>query len=146
MYKSLNGLSTKKNDKFYSYSDSSNVALSQKTSRFWIPFDVKILETLSPIEYLEKYCRINHRRWIVYKRIFDKYKDNEAQLTVLPDALSDAYMGTFDNRLIGQMIVLLDFPSNSKITFTQFSGIAAFSERYLFKIFRQVNYLSFTKN
>ncbi|CAF3629019.1 unnamed protein product [Rotaria socialis] len=148
MYKNLNGLSAKTNDIFYSYSDSSNVALSQKTSRFWIPFDVKILETLTPKEYLEKYCRINHRRWIVYKRIFDKYKDNEAQLKVevLPDALSDAYMGTFDNRLIGQMIVLLDLPSNSKITFTQFSGIAAFSERYLFKIFRQVNYLSFTKN
>lgn len=45
-------------------------------------------------------------------------------------------MGIFDSRLIKNMIILLDLSSNAKITFTQFNGIAAFSERYLFNVFR----------
>ncbi|CAF2443249.1 unnamed protein product [Rotaria sp. Silwood2] len=94
---------------------------------------------LTPKEYLGKYCRVNSRRYTLYKRIFDKYKDIEAELNmeVLADALSDAYLGTIDNRLIRQVIVLLDLSSNEKVTFTQFSGIAAFSERYFFNIFRR---------
>jgi hypothetical protein len=55
---------------------------------------------------------------------------------LLLDALSDAYTGTVDNRLIKQVIGLLDLSSNAKITFGQFRGIAAFSERYFFNIFR----------
>ncbi|CAF0972196.1 unnamed protein product [Rotaria sp. Silwood1] len=137
MYKTLDEFSTKNNETFYSYTSTSSVVLSQKASRFWIPFDVKLFETLTPKEYLEKYCRVNSRRYALYKRTFDKYKDIEAELNmeVLADALADAYMGTIDNRLIRQVIVLLDLSSNEKITFTQFSGIAAFSERYFFNIF-----------
>jgi len=45
-------------------------------------------------------------------------------------------MDIVDKRLIIQVINLLDLPSNAKITFAQFRGIAAFSERYFFNIFR----------
>jgi hypothetical protein len=91
---------------------------------------------------LEKYCRVSHRRYTLYKRIFDKHKDIEAELDteVLPDALTDAYMSTIDIHLIRKVIDLLDLPSNAKITFAQFRGIAAFSERYFFNIFRLVYY------
>ncbi len=41
-----------------------------------------------------------------------------------------------DKKLIKQVINLLDLPSNAKITFAQFRGIAAFSERYFFNIFK----------
>jgi len=52
------------------------------------------------------------------------------------DALIDAYMDTMDKRLIRQVIDLLHLSSNTKITFSQFRGIAAFSERYFYNIFR----------
>jgi len=42
-----------------------------------------------------------------------------------------------DKKLIIQVINLLDLPSNAKITFAQFRGIVAFSERYFFNIFRR---------
>jgi hypothetical protein len=45
-------------------------------------------------------------------------------------------MDTMDKKLIKQVINLLDLPSNAKITFAQFRGIAAFSERYFFNIFK----------
>ncbi|CAF1267970.1 unnamed protein product [Rotaria sordida] len=139
MYKSLDEFSTKNNEMFYSYTNTNNIVLSQKASRFWIPFDIKFFEILTPKKYLEKYCRISPRRYTLYKRIFDKYKDIEAELNmeILVDALSDIYMGTIDNRFIRQMIFLLDLSSNEKLIFTQFSGIAAFSERYFFNIFKQ---------
>ncbi|CAF3691486.1 unnamed protein product [Rotaria sordida] len=123
----------------YSYTSTSSVVLSQKATRFWIPFDVKLFETLTPKEYLGKYCRVNPRHYTLYKRIFDKHKNIEAELNIeaLADALFDVYMGTMDNRLIRQVIILLDLSSNEKITLNQFIGIAAFSERYCFKIFRQ---------
>ena len=35
---------------------------------------------LTPKEYLEKYCRVNHRRYTLYKRIFDKYKDGDGEI------------------------------------------------------------------
>lgn len=71
------------------------VILSQQASRFWIPFDVKLFESksicsqinfisfssaLTPCEYLEKYCRVNTRRYTLYKRVFDKHKDSEGEL------------------------------------------------------------------
>ena len=46
------------------------------------------------------------------------------------------YMDMMDMRLIRQLIDLLELPSNGKITFSQFRGIAAFSERYFFNIFK----------
>ena len=36
---------------------------------------------LTPCEYLEKYCRVNNRRHTLYKRVFDKHKDSEGELS-----------------------------------------------------------------
>ena len=56
-------------------------------------------------------------------------------LQVLPDAISDTYMHTIDLHFMDQVIKLLDLTTTSKLTFPQFQGIAAFSERYLFNVF-----------
>ena len=42
-------------------------------------------------------------------------------------------MRTIDSHFIGRVIKMIDLPSNAKVTFPQFEGIAAFSERYFFK-------------
>ena len=55
----------------------------------------------------------------------------------MADALSETYISTIDTRLIGRIIELFEVPSNARITFAQFRGMAAFSERYLFNIFRR---------
>ncbi len=41
-----------------------------------------LFSVLTPRDYLEKYCRVNHRRYVVYKRIFDKYRDIEGELNM----------------------------------------------------------------
>ncbi len=40
------------------------------------------LIAITPSEYLEKYCRVNNRRHTLYKRVFDKHKDSEGELTI----------------------------------------------------------------
>ncbi|CAF1666533.1 unnamed protein product, partial [Didymodactylos carnosus] len=57
-----------------------SVILSQQASRFSMPFDLKQFETLTPREYLEKYCRVSNRRHALYKRIFDKHKGTDGEL------------------------------------------------------------------
>ncbi|CAF1139105.1 unnamed protein product [Adineta steineri] len=138
MFNNQEKFSIKSNKPYYS---NTSFTLTQKASRFWIPFDVKLFETLTPLEYLENYCRVSNRRYTIYKRIFDRHKDFEATLTIenLPDALSDVYMETIDIRLITQVINLLDLSLNIRITFAQFRGIAAFSERYFFHISNRSN-------
>lgn len=44
-------------------------------------------------------------------------------------------MRSIDAQFIAQVIGLLELPPNAKITFSQFEGISAFSERYFFNIF-----------
>ncbi|CAF5001730.1 unnamed protein product [Rotaria socialis] len=82
MHESSNGFMVNHDEQARSYSGMNSVILSQQASRFWIPFDVKLFETLTPREYLENYCRVNNRRHTLYKRIFDKHKDNEGELSV----------------------------------------------------------------
>ena len=45
------------------------LALSQHNSRFEIPMDVKLLETMTPMEYLTNYSVISKRRKALYKRL-----------------------------------------------------------------------------
>ena len=35
---------------------------------------------MTPRVYLEKFCKVNNRRHVLYKRVFDKHKDNEGEL------------------------------------------------------------------
>jgi hypothetical protein len=35
---------------------------------------------LTPIVYLEKCCCVHHRRYVLYKRIFDKHRNIQAEL------------------------------------------------------------------
>ncbi|UJR24908.1 hypothetical protein I4U23_006272 [Adineta vaga] len=142
MYENSDGFAANLEEQSRAYSRVNSVILSQQASRFSLPFDVKDFERLTPKVYLEKFCKINNRRHVLYKRVFDKYKDNEGELPFkfLSDALADAYMGTIDTNYIMEVINLLDLPTNTKLTLSEFEGIAAFSERYFFNIFtRQEN-------
>jgi hypothetical protein len=48
-----------------------------------IKYEIKLFFiALTPSEYLEKYCRVNNRRHTLYKRVFDKHKDSEGELSV----------------------------------------------------------------
>jgi hypothetical protein len=50
------------------------LALSKSICRFELPMDMKLLESMSPPQYLENFCRVNDRRKAFYRRIFEKYK------------------------------------------------------------------------
>lgn len=51
------------------------LALSKQASRFELPMDMRVLEKMTPLEYLNKYCIVSSRRQMLYDRIYYKNKD-----------------------------------------------------------------------
>jgi len=51
------------------------LALSKQASRFELPIDLRSLETMTPLEYLRKYCIVTSRRRMLYDKIYMKYRD-----------------------------------------------------------------------
>ncbi len=52
-------------------------------------------------------------------------------------------MRTIDPQFINQVIELLDLPSNAKVTFGQFEGIASFSELCFIELIKRIFYFIF---
>ena len=51
----------------------SHLGLSRHSCRFELPMDMRLLETMSPREYLSKYCVVSSKRMLLYKRVFGKF-------------------------------------------------------------------------
>ncbi|KAI8488633.1 hypothetical protein Bbelb_336620 [Branchiostoma belcheri] len=56
-------------------------------SRFELPMDLRELDTLTPRQYLSKYCKLNKTRHLVYKEIFDKQDLRHSGSLTLKDVL-----------------------------------------------------------
>lgn len=51
------------------------LALSKQSSRFELPMDMRLLEVMTPLEYLSRYCIVTSRRQMLYDKIYNKHKD-----------------------------------------------------------------------
>ena len=54
------------------------LALSKQASRFELPMDVRQLETMTPLQYLNRYCVVTSRRQMLYDKIYMKHKDGSS--------------------------------------------------------------------
>ncbi|XP_028400854.1 uncharacterized protein LOC114523978 isoform X2 [Dendronephthya gigantea] len=108
------------------------LALSQQNSRFEIPMDVRLLETMTPMEYLTKYCIISKRRKALYKHVFqkvDKNRDGLISFTELETGLKDVHTGILDSEHVENIVELVLIDREGEFNIKQFSAVAAFSER-----------------
>jgi len=101
-----------------------------------LPFDLKLLEHLRPLEYLSKYCWLSSRRQYQFKRVFDKYQnkfylfDSSNLYLSLKDLHKDNLtLEYFD--VLCRSIGLND--EDIQLTFSTYAGIAGLSERILYK-------------
>lgn len=111
------------------------LALSQQTSRFELPMDVKLLADMTPMEYLTKYCIISTRRKALYKHIFqkvDKDRDNLITFKEMDRALKEIHVDYISTEQVKKLIEMVEGHEKSTFNLAQFSAIAAFSERLLF--------------
>lgn len=110
------------------------LALSKQTSRFELPMDVKLLEAMTPMEYLTKYCIISTRRKALYKHIFqkvDKDRDNQITFKEMNRGLREIHVDSISTEQIKKLIEMVEGNEKSTFSLAQFSAIAAFSERLL---------------
>ena len=95
---------------------------------------------MTPPHYIENYCRINDRRKVLYKKVFDKYKlkqDKEEylDLSLFETCLLDVHMKSVNKAQVNQVVQLASIKSDQKISLNLFLGLAALSERVLFDQF-----------
>lgn len=96
---------------------------------------MKILENLTPLEYLGKYCRLSSRRNYQFKRVFDKYRNNQYRLEVnnLYQAIIDVHSESFTRTQYNYLCELIDIGNEQhQFTFDIFAGILALCERILY--------------
>ncbi|UJR13981.1 hypothetical protein I4U23_000984 [Adineta vaga] len=111
------------------------VPLSQQACRFELPYDLKLLETFTPLDYITKYCRLSSRRQYQFKRLFHKYR-NKRHLFEISDLFSsirDIHQENFTKVKYTNLCQLLDLTNqNYEFTFETYAGILAFCERMLY--------------
>ncbi|XP_046840856.1 uncharacterized protein LOC124434947 isoform X2 [Xenia sp. Carnegie-2017] len=108
------------------------LALSQQNSRFEIPMDVRLLESMTPMEYLTKHCVISKRRKALYQRVFqkvDRNRDEMINYTELEKGLRDVHVGILNKDHIACIVKMVVIDKDGEFDVRQFSAIAAFSER-----------------
>ena len=108
---------------------------SLQACRFELPFDLRTLENLTPLDYLTKYCRLSSRRQYQFKRLFQKYR-NRRHLFESSDlflSLSDIHKESFTRAKYTELCRLLDLkPQEYEFTYETYAGILAFCERMLY--------------
>ena len=92
------------------------------------------METLTPLEYLSKYCRLSSRRTYHFKRIFDKYRNSQYRFesTDLYRSILDVHSDNFTRTHYDQLCQLIDLGNEQhQFAFDTYSGILALCERVL---------------
>jgi hypothetical protein len=110
--------------------------ISFQACRFELPFDLKLLERLTPLDYLTKYCRLSSRRQYQFKRIFDKYRNRYYQFesSYLYLSLLDLHKQNLTYKNFNYLCQLIDLNNQQyQFTFDTYAGILALYERILHK-------------
>ena len=110
-------------------------SLSRQSCRFELPMDMRILETVSPLQYVTQFCRVNGRRKSLFRYYFtknDRDRDGIINRRELHNALRDLYAQSINADHVTAILDLLDVDKSSVLTLDIFTAVAAFSERYLY--------------
>ena len=102
--------------------------------RFELPFDLKLLENLTPLEYLSQYCRLSSRRNYQFKRMFDKYRNTQYRFesTNLYASISEIHRENFTRLQYDNLCQLINIGNEQhQFTFDTYAGILALCERIL---------------
>lgn len=111
-------------------------SLSRRSCRFELPMDMRVLEELTPLQYVAQFCRVNSRRRTLFRHYFTKNdRDRDGNITrrELHGALRDLYAQSINAEQVNAILDLLDIDKSVR-TFNMdtFTAVAAFSERYLY--------------
>ena len=132
----------------------SHLGLSRQSCRFELPMDMRLLETMTPREYLSKYCVISSKRMLLYKRVFGKFvgkSQSELRYEDVAAALREVHIHGITEDQMRAIMRLVEMEVDMKVEgesektrkednvdFDFFAGIAALTERILYPLFSHV--------
>ncbi|XP_076107514.1 uncharacterized protein LOC143075823 isoform X18 [Mytilus galloprovincialis] len=111
------------------------LALSQQSSRFTLPMDMKELETMTPKQYIVKYCKITKRRQHLYDNV---YRQTVGAVTKpmhykeLEKALKNVLVDTLNHEHYQYICELLEIKEGEDINSDLFAKMSALAERLLY--------------
>ncbi|XP_069135151.1 uncharacterized protein [Argopecten irradians] len=117
------------------------LALSQQSSRFELPMDMRVLETMTTQDYIREYCKITKRRQKLYSDVFRRNaKQKERNVYIIPfkdlrKALMDVLVNTLTDDHFTMLVDHMDFTSDAEIDLVLFSALSALAERLMYPEF-----------
>ncbi|XP_021365968.1 uncharacterized protein LOC110458542 isoform X12 [Mizuhopecten yessoensis] len=117
------------------------LALSQQSSRFELPMDMRVLESMTTQEYIREYCKITKRRQKLYSDVFRKNaKQKERNVYVIPfkdlrKALMDVLVNTLTDDHYSMLVEHMAFAQDAEIDLVLFSALSALAERLMYPQF-----------
>lgn len=110
-------------------------SLSRQSCRFELPMDMRILEELSPLQYVSKFCRVSGRRKTLFRHYFtknDRDRDGNVNRKELHAALRELYAQSISTEQVDAILEHLGIDKSVGVfDLDVFTAVAAFSERYL---------------
>ncbi|CAF3011432.1 unnamed protein product [Rotaria socialis] len=106
--------------------------LSLQACRFELPYDLKLLENMTPLDYLSKYCRLSSRRQHQFKHIFNRFRNRYYlfESSYLYSSIIVVHKENFTRSQFNQLCQLIDLGNQEcELKFDTYAGILALSER-----------------
>ena len=95
-----------------------------------------MLESLTPLDYLSKYCHLSSRRQYQFKRLFEKYRNRNYQFdsSFLYLSLLNIHKHHLTQDLYDDLRQLIGLDHEQyQLTFHTYAGILALCERILYR-------------
>ncbi|XP_078614996.1 uncharacterized protein LOC144884047 isoform X1 [Branchiostoma floridae x Branchiostoma japonicum] len=105
-------------------------------SRFELPMDLRELDTLTPRQYLSKYCKLNKTRQLVYKDVFDKQDWRHSGSLAFKDvqkAVQELYERDASSARLTWIMELLDLDTDMTFDREVFCMICVLYDRRLLR-------------
>ncbi|CAF2845685.1 unnamed protein product [Rotaria sp. Silwood2] len=126
--------------------------LSLQACRFELPYDLKLLEKMTPLDYLTNYCRLSSRRQYQFKRLFSRYR-NKHYLFESSDlylSIASIHKENFKRIHFNHLCQLIDLDNQEReFKFETYAGILALCERIIFyssKLYNDYDDIYLTKH
>lgn len=112
------------------------ISIIFQACRFELPFDLKLLETLTPLDYLSKYCHLSSRRQYQFKRLFDKYRNRNYNFdsSYLHLSLLNIHKHHLTYEIFDYLCQLIGLDDEQyQFTFNTYAGVLALCERIVYR-------------
>ncbi|CDI97521.1 conserved hypothetical protein [Echinococcus multilocularis] len=114
-------------------------SITDSEIRFSVPSDLRSLEDLSVVDYLERNCEIAKQRLVIYETLYSRMKQAVINVSSLKEAALKVIPTTQTENSLNDLISLLDLPEDYVLKVSTFCKCLGLCERLLVPVVRSSN-------